>query len=172
MRLKLIIIALCFLFAGSMSAKKYKFELSHSYEVVHTANQGDMTKIFQVYAYGKNADKAIDQAKQDVIAAVIFTGAPGYRNEKNAESVEETTPLVPNAVEAYDQHKKFFDNFFSSGEYMRFVQNVNRDYPVGKDNIQTDKGRRVRVILAVNVKALNDYLNANGIGTQGHKLQF
>lgn len=136
--------------------KNYHFDMKHSYEVqiVRVSQQG--TKFLKVWGIAGSPDKAIDQAKQDAVAACIFTGIEG--NEISGK----IQPLAT-SINAYAKHQKFFDTFFKKGEFMKYVKNVNTGYPFGEDNISTSKGRRVGIYVIVMYDELRKLLEDKGI---------
>ncbi len=90
--------------------------------------------LVEVTSYGKTVDAALAQMKKDAVHGVLFCGGSGECVQK---------PLVGNA-EVENEHKDFFDNFFSaSGDYTKYVveeKNMNiiakkvgkREYKVTK----------------------------------------
>ena len=132
----------------SAYAKKYPFDRNHSYDVsiIRVGQAG--TKYLKVYGVGSNADKAITQAMQDAVAACIFSGVPG--NEK-ADKIE---PICKNGNEAYVQNKAYFEQFFTSGDFLLYVKNTNSMYPTGENNVGVSGGRRV----GINVEVMFDEL--------------
>ncbi len=137
-------------------AKKYPFDMTHSYEVqiVRVAQQG--TKFLKVWGTASSPDKAIDRAMQDAVAACIFTGVEG--NE-----IAGKIPALVSSKDAYTEHKQFFDTFFKSGEFLQYVKNVNTNYPTGENNIKTDKGRKVGIFVVVMYDNLRKRLEDEGI---------
>lgn len=146
----------------TVSAKSYKWNgLDHEYDVISLKQSGQSTQVLKVFAIAGNPDKAIDQALQDAVAAAIFTGfikkldpvpQPGLY-EKAANSGQEF----------YDANKAYFDNFFKKGDFMSFVRNVNKNYPSGENNMAVDGGRRVGVNIEIDLDALRQKLEADGV---------
>lgn len=140
--------------------KKYKFDTEHSYSVmqINSAKQG--TVMVKAWAVDKNPDKAIEQAKMDAVAAILFTGAnPDPR--KAGMGISGVRAL--SSKTDYMNHKEFFDNFFTSGDFMMYVQDINADYPSGENNIKVPKGRKVGINLIILYDALRKLLEENGI---------
>lgn len=156
MRKILFLLFTCLCWQFTVSAKSYKFDRQHPYnvKVVRVAQQG--TKFIKAYATAGSPDKAIDQAMQDAVAACIFTGVEGM------ESAGKIPPILRNS-DAYENNKKFFDEFFKKGKFMNYVKNVNSRYPSGDDNIKTSKGHRVGVYVVVMYDELRKYLEENGL---------
>ena len=128
MKRKLLLIALIAMNFVAAEAKRYKFNMTHSYEVaiVRVAQEG--TKYLKVWGVASSPDKAIDQAMQDAVAACIFTGIEGNQ-------IAGQVPPLTSGKDSYELHKDFFDKFFKKGEFMNYVKNVNSNYPTGENNI-------------------------------------
>ena len=143
---KIVFVLLAFfLCVGPIAGKKYKFVYNPPFEVEQVATGQNYTRLVKSWAVDKNADKAIIKAKQNAIAAVLFTGLP-----RNAVvPIPESPPLCQFDKNAYNTHKQYFDKFFTEGEFLNYVVDVNSTYPTGQDNIQTPEGRRVGVLLQI-----------------------
>ena len=145
---RLITIILMVGCVGCVSAKKYPFDRNHSYDVsiIRVGKAG--TKYLKAFGIAGSADKAIEQAMQDAVAACIFSGVPA--NEK-ADKIE---PICKKGDEAYEQNKAYFDSFFTKGDFMLYVKNTNSMYPTGENNVSVNGGRRV----GINVEVIFDEL--------------
>lgn len=139
-----------------MQAKSYPFDMKHPYEVqiVRVGKEG--TKFLKVYGKAGNADKAIERAMQDAVAACIFTGVEG---------TAEAGKILPlcGGRQAYEEHKEYFDKFFKKGEFMNYVKNTNSGYPSGENNVAVSGGRRVGIFVSVMYDALRKKLEQDGI---------
>ena len=164
-----ILFAIIALVAFSSQAKKYKYVFAPPFEIeqVRVAQQG--TKFVQSWAIEKNADKAIILAKQNAVAAMLFTGiAP---NDVMGAGV--VPPLFPQGPVAYEQNKEYFDKFFQEGNFLNFVVDVNSTYPTGQNNIQTPNGRRVGIYLQLLYDKLRLFLiEENMIKGMGDQFKF
>lgn len=140
----------------SLNAKNYKFDMNHSYEVqvVRVAQQG--TKFLKVWGVAGSADKAMVQAMQDAVAACIFTGVEG---NENAGKV----PALTAGRSVYEEHKDFFDKFFTKGEFLNYVKNSNTGYPTGENNRAVSGGRKVGLFVVVMYDNLRKRLEDEGI---------
>lgn len=147
------------LMALAVSAKSYPFKFQEERNVCVTRSAAAGTKMVEVVAYGGSASKAIDKAMVDAVAALTFTGAAGRGEMEGCPAV-----LIDGAA-AYEGHKKSLDKFFKKGEFLSFVKRVNSGFPTGTDNVKTPKGRRVRVVLIVDWKALAEHFKAEGYKT-------
>ncbi len=168
----LIALTSCLTVSAKEKTPKY---LDHPYMVEQSGSARE-GKLVKVYAFGSNADKAIEQAEKDAVAAVLFSGV-----RPSAEAAGAGVAMPPMVDErTLNDHLGYFNDFFEKklkgGEYkydyQRFVRRVNSEYPTGENNIKTDKGRRVGIYLIVYVdqlrkklqddyilKGLNDYFS-------------
>lgn len=144
----------------TVSAKSYKFEFKHSYNVEQIMNNRNNDPVVRAWAIAGNADKAIDQCKQDAVAAAIFTGISASTDTKYGVS---GIPALASSQNVYEQHKAFFDTFFKKGQFMEFVNEVNNDYPTGENNLSVKGGRKVTILLVVKYQALRSFLQDQGI---------
>ena len=153
---KHLFLILLLLVSLSVSAKKYKFDINHScqVEIVRVAQQG--TKYLKAWGVAGNADKAMDQAMQDAVAACIFTGVEGNQ-------IAGKIPPLTSGRDAYEAHKAFFDQFFTKGEFLNYVKNVNSGYPTGENNIAVKGGRKVGIYVVVMYDNLRQLLEKEGI---------
>lgn len=138
------------------NAKSYPWEIKSAYEVqvVRVAQQG--TKFYKAWGIAGSPDKAITMALQDAVAATIFTGVAGN------ETAGSVPPLCSESG-AYEQHKAYFDTFFKKGEFLNYVENVNKNYPSGENNVSVKGGRRVGVYVKVMYDELRKKLESDGI---------
>lgn len=170
MRVRLLFFILfAVMLASGTQAKKYKFTFTPPYEIeqVRVAKEG--TKFVQSWAVDKNADKAIILAKQNAVAAMLFTGiAP---NDVMGAGV--IPPLFSQGPAAYEQYKDYFDNFFQQGEFLKYAIDVNSTYPTGQNNIKTPEGRRVGVYLQLLYEDLRQFLiKENMIKAMGSQFRY
>ncbi len=170
MKKNVLIVLLCVATVSiQMQAKtyKYKFEPPFEIEQVRVAKQG--LKFVQSWAECKNADKAIILAKQNAVAAMLFTGISS--NDVMGAGV--VPPLFLEGTSAYEKHKDYFDNFFKKGEFLKYAIDVNSTYPTGQNNIQTPKGRKVGIYLQLLYDDLRNRLIDEGmIKAMGDQFRF
>ena len=153
---KLFFLSLLMLVSLGVSAKKYKFDINHScqVEIVRVAQQG--MKYLKAWGVAGNADKAIDQALQDAVTACLFMGVEGNQ-------IAGKIPPLTSGRDAYEAHKDFFDKFFTQGEFLNYVKNVNSCYPTGENNLAVKGGRKVGVYVVVMYDSLRKRLEQEGI---------
>ena len=151
-----ILMCMLLLMASNVMAKSYKFDINRSYEVqiVRVAQQG--TKFLKVWAVAGSVDKAIVQAKQDAVAACVFTGVEGNEIAGNI-------PALTKGRADYEKHKDFFDKFFKKGAFLNYVKSVNSEYPTGENNVATEEGRKVGIYVVVMYDNLRALLEKEGI---------
>ena len=138
---------------------KTRFKIDAERQVFATRSASEGTKMVRVVACGSTAEKAIEQAMCDAVAAISFTGAKG---EGEMDAIP---PVLKDGREQYTKHKKEFNKFFNKGTYLNYVSRVNSTYPAGKDNIKTSKGRKVQVYLIVDWATLAKYFKDAGFQT-------
>ncbi len=146
-----------FLLVNPLAAKKkYKFKLTGDYAIEQKRGGINGTKVVKSWAVAKNADKAIEKAKENAIAAAIFTG---YQANPNPSiGAYEVPALCSNPEETFYNNQDFFEDFFTGKVYLNYVHEVNSAYPSGENNISTPSGRRVGILLVVEYSALRKHL--------------
>jgi hypothetical protein len=162
MKLTRIVVLLLAVLVGASAGyakKKYKFDLNHDYMVVQTASAAN-GKLVKAWAYGKNTDSAMDQARMDAVAAAMFTGIQPSA-ESQGMGIGQLPPLVDQSK--YNEYQSFFTQFFTEGEFLNYVRDVNSAYPTGENNIKTPQGQRVGINLVVYYDELRKMLETNGI---------
>lgn len=142
-------LGISFFLITAQAAKKYKFFLQDAYQIEHVQGSSEDNTIMKVWATASNAKKAVEKAKQDAVAAVIFGGSF-------------VDPIVTHR-EIFDNERDYFEAFFTSGEYLNYVHEVNSAFPTGENNIQTPEGRRVGIMLIVDKTALRKKLEEDGL---------
>ena len=147
-----------------VQAKKYRFDMEHPYRLEQVgASRHPGCKLVKVWGVAGNADKAIERALQDAVAACIFEGLPEKPAAQAGESIGATYPLCREGRGAYEAHKEWFDKFFKEGGFMDYVSNVNSSYPSGENNVGVEGGRKVGIYAEVAYAALRKLLEAEGI---------
>lgn len=161
MRKYLLLIGLLAVMATA-SAKKYPFDMNHSYNVQQIRVAQDESRLVKTWGEAKNADKAIDRALQDAVACCIFMGIDALvtTSGHNAEAIP---PLCPEGISAYQKHKEYFDKFFKNGDFLLYAVNTNSRYPTGENNVKVKNGRRVGIYAQLKVKQLRQRLEQDGI---------
>lgn len=147
------------LFPISVEAKKYPFKIDASREVVINRSTKAGYKMVKVTAYGRNAEKAIEQAMLDAVVSLTFFGASGLGE------MEDSPAVLLEGRTAYDKNKDFFDSFFKEGIFMSYVKKINSTYPTGWDNVKTPKGRRIQILLMVDWNGLTQFYKEAGMKT-------
>lgn len=142
-----------------IEAKKYPFRIDSSRNVVISRSVKAGYKMVQVIAYGRNVDKAIEQAMLDAVVSLTFFGASGLGEMESCPAI-----LLEGSI-AYDKNKDFFDRFFKEGIFIPYVKKVNSTYPTGRDNVKTPKGRRIQILLIVDWNGLAQFYKESGMQT-------
>lgn len=134
---------------------KYKYELD-SFDGSVAAKEGYC--IVKVWNYGKKERLTRDNCMRNAIHGILFKG---YMATGNRMADKGKKPLVP---EGYDAHKKYFDDFFESGDYLQYVQLTNNGQLNAGDVIKIDKKRyKVGMVVLINYNALRDRLEKDKI---------
>lgn len=160
--LGIILTSICFILSiNCVSAKKYKWKYnSHPLEVYSLALGKNGNQLVKSWAVGKNADKAILQAKMDAIEGALFKGIP-YDESTHGMGVSNLPPLVSTAQ--YEENANLFFNFFKTGDFLKYVNAINGRYPTGENNIAVKGGRRIGINLSIDYRGLHQWLEQNGI---------
>lgn len=139
----ILIAAILSLSLGQAAAKKYKFTFNPPFEIEQIRYVSGGVKFIKSWAVDKNADKAIIKAKQNAVAAALFTGIAPNR------VVGASSPISPICASGptYEENKEYFDKILVEGDFLNYALDVNSTYPTGQDNIQTPDGRRVGVYI-------------------------
>lgn len=153
------------LLSASMAtnAKKYPFDTKHQYKVQQERVAEDDSRFVKVWGEARNADKAIIQALQDAVACCIFMGLEGKTSNSIGHNANALPPLCPEGIKAYDEHKEYFDQFFTEGDFLLYAVNSNTRYPTGENNVKIKGGRRVGIYVLLKVKQLRQRLEQDGI---------
>jgi hypothetical protein len=124
-----------------------------NYEVQFIQTGLDGTILFKIYAYGKDDDQAIANAKSDALKAVMFRGIPGS---------DLVRPMVTDLA-APETHKDFFQTFFGTQQYLQYVS-ISGDGTVDSDD-RFKVGKRIKlgVVVSVQKDNLRKLLEAAGI---------
>lgn len=151
-----VIIFVFFVISMSIQAKKYSFDMEHTYEIeiVRVDKQG--YKFCKVWGVASSVDKAIVRAMQDAVAASLFTGISG---NENAGAI----PAICGSIGVYNQNKKYFDSFFKSGDFLQYVRNVNSNYPSGENNVNYKGKRKVALYVQIMYDRLRKKMENDGI---------
>ena len=157
---KLLLIAICFCMALSVSAGKKKDFVDYSYELTYVNNLPSSKpgfKVFKVWSYGKKKDLLTkDICMRNAVHGLLFKGlAP---NESGTQG--KVDPLCP---EGYQAHKEYFDHFFESGEYRQYIQLTSRGAQSAGDVIKGKKEWQVGLLVEVNLSQLRKRMEKDGI---------
>lgn len=164
MRTRIFIFAICTLLVTNVFAQKKKAEnetLEFRYEAEATTGQAVQGYVLlKVYTYSKDKNVALTLAGRNAVHAVLFKGCAD--NNDNAR-IKGTKPIISN-VNAYEENKKFFEEFFKeSGNYQKYIQLVNNGIPGPGDIIKVGKEYKVGVKVLVNKTALRKAMEEAGI---------
>lgn len=143
---------------SSCSAQRRKNPAAfYDYEVECMGTGRDGTQLIKVWGYGRNANKAIDQAKKNAVHAVIFrgitAGQPGCMQR----------PLATRAG-TEQQHRTYFDAFFKDGgKYLNYVALTTDGSIDPKDRLRVGRDYKIGVVVTVMHAQLRKELEAAGV---------
>ncbi|MDD2311754.1 MAG: hypothetical protein PHT14_04380 [Petrimonas sp.] len=146
------ILIACFSTKG-IAQKKGEFSIGNiEVQFIRTGVEG--TVLFKVFSYGKNYDRALENAKPNAVKAVIFKGIPGS---------DISRPMV-NEYELSTSQRQFFEDFFNNGNYLNYVS-ISGDGSVDPSDVLRIKRNqyKVGVVVSVQKAALRKYLEETGI---------
>ena len=107
------------------------------------------SNLIKVYSYASNYNKALNQAKHDAVHGILFKGIVGGNGCSNQPAIVKPQELAANQA--------FFDKFFKSGEYLRFV-NISND-----GSLRVGNQYKIGVVVSVQKDALRKYLEQAGV---------
>ena len=101
--------------------------------------------------YAKNKKLALRDAELSALKAILFQGIDNAKN---------STAMISNKEsEIMKQHKDYFNRLYKSG-YKRFISSSEIVKPFSKD---INKRKNIVINIAVNVRALREDLERNGV---------
>lgn len=154
----LLLCAWCILSGYSQSRKERKqlFESTTNYEIEMLGVGQDGTKVFKIWAYGKNVEEAMMEAKKSAVRACLFRGLPGRGQ------VIRTPPVCP--LQAETEHREFFARFFTTGgPYLNYVNITTDGVPAGQDRLKIKKGYKIGLKVQVLYDHLRKYMEQEGV---------
>jgi hypothetical protein len=156
---KLLLILLFFSSLVQIGCKsKPKFD--YNYEMVCQYQGKGGSYFLKVFTYGKDEQDAIRKAKYSVIHGVLFKGV----------SSGQCGNYPPICHKTYEENSKYFDDFFSSGSYLKYV-NVSNDYSIpAEDRVKTPNGLKIGVMVSVNYEALKTEMEKLGYSLKLNKI--
>ncbi len=160
---KLLITITLLTFCVITEAKKYPFDMKHQYRVEQIRVAEDGGRLIKAWGVASNADKAIIQALQDAVACCIFMGLEAKNSTTIGHNANALPSLCPEGLKAYDEHKAYFDQFFTKGDFLLYAANSNTGYPTGENNVKTKDGRQVGIYVVLKVDQLRKRLEQDGI---------
>jgi hypothetical protein len=155
---KFILFALCSFFcfvANAQDKKEYLYEIE-SFEGRVAAEGG--TCLVKVWNYGKREKFTRKHCMEMAIHGILFKG---YAAANNLSADKGRKALVP---EGYASHKDYFDKFFSSGEYLQYVQLTNNGAIDARDLIKISKREyKIGMVVLISYDALRKRLENDNI---------
>ena len=137
-----------------------KDEEMYRYDVEGVAGSPtDNNKVLiKVWSYGKLQKITREVCMRNAIHGVLFKGVPATSSTGVFSGCEAIVP------DGYDANKEYFDRFFESGEYLKYVVMVNHGNIQAGDRIKLSNNEyKIGMECAVNYKALATKLSDDGI---------
>lgn len=158
----LLLLAFLLLSSGShgqsRKERKQLFNSTTNYEIQMLGVGQDGTKVFKIWAYGKNVDAAIVTAKKQAVRACLFRGLPGSGRTNASPAICE------NGAEAEQRHADFFQTFFATGgNYLNYVNVTTDGVPSGQDRLKIKGGYKVGLKVQVLYNNLRKAMEQEGI---------
>jgi len=134
------------LFLGACTTSKIAYQRTG--EVVYVGRDGNSTLTVESNGFGSNLNDAVFFAEKNTFENLFFKGVPNSNQQ---------APMIPNEHKAVQEHAAFFDSFFHSGEYRKYVISSNLLHKLNK------KGMSVTQELTVDIAALRKRLEQEKI---------
>ena len=158
-RIVVLIFSALLSFGVSLSADGKERVVPFNYElsVVQEGNAATSGhKIFKVWSFGKKGDLTQEICMRNAIHGLLFRGLIA----EDMGSQGSVAALVP---DGYESHKDYFDAFFSSGDFLQFIQPASKGAQQAGDVVKMKKEYRVGLLVQVNLSALRKRLEKDGI---------
>jgi len=140
---------LLFLFATLVSATS----IAQEYNITSAGQGKDGNYLVKVRTYVSKTQMAEDALKQCAVHGVIFRGI----TDKSGAAAQNPLVSDPNIA---NTKKSFFEDFFSKGEYLKYVSVVESSLSCTK---VPKKKYEASALLLVNKESLRGYLEKSGI---------
>lgn len=133
----------------------YRYELE-SYEGNVPVQAGSC--MVKVWSYGKKEKVTRRECMKNAVHGILFKG---YAKADARSADHGRKALVP---DGYEAHKKYFKDFFNSGDYLQYVQLTNNGQLTAGDVIKIAKKEyKVGMVVIVNYEALRKRLEKDGV---------
>lgn len=141
----------------SVVGKERPVPFNYELSVVKEGNSATSGhKIFKVWSFGKKSDLTQEICMRNAIHGLLFRGLIA----EDVGSQGSVAALVP---DGYESHRDYFDAFFSSGDYLQFIQPVSKGAQQAGDIVKMKKEYKVGLLVQVNLSALRKRLEKDGI---------
>lgn len=151
---------------GASREAKNISKWSH-YEVTTNAVGQNGTKFMKVWGFGKNVDKAVEQAKKNAVHACLFRGVPGSSNAKPTPAIFQQQNGQQMLIDNYDY---FYDFFEKNKSYLAFVNLTTDGIPSGTDRREVKGGYKVGIDVQVMYDNLRKQMEVDGLLTKNSKM--
>ena len=132
----------------------YRYELENYTD----ATMPDGNIMVKVWNYGKKEKITRQTCMRNAVHGVLFKGVSGGRASGLSKGHAALCP------DGYSAHTDYFDNFFNSGDYMKYVELTNNGNIQPEDRIKiSSKEYKIGMVCIINFNALRDRLQKDGI---------
>ena len=112
--------------------------------------------LVKCYSYGSTFQNARKKVKQDAVHGVLFKGV-------SANSKKGCSNQDPICNVTYEEKKEWFDNFFNSGDYLKYVTLSNDGNVAASDRIKIKRGYKVGFTVTVSSDQLRKRMEKEGL---------
>ncbi len=151
---------LCVLCSFTVLNGKDKTEEMYRYDVepFDSSARSPSEYIMKVWSYGKIDKLTRNLFKRNAVHAIIFKGVAATDASSTVKGVR---PLAP---DSYEANQKIYDDFFNSGEYLKYVDFVNDGNILPGDRVKiSNKEYKIGMVCVVHKRALIQWLKDNKI---------
>lgn len=136
------------------------FMSTDNYEIEVYGIAPDGFKNLFVWGYGKNIDKAVQNAKKNAVDAALFRTIPGH-----GENLQLTTPAICGR-KAKKEYASFFEDFFKpGGEWISYVNLTTDGEPSGQNRLKVQGGYKVGIYVQIDYDSLRNRMREEGLAT-------
>ncbi|GFR77377.1 hypothetical protein ElyMa_002236900 [Elysia marginata] len=132
--------------------------ISYSYEAVCAGVGTPGNYLVKISTYGKSLGKAKEKFRSHAVHAILFKGVSG-----SGATGTTCNGKKPVCNVSYEENRTWFDNFFASGDYLKYVSYNNGGYISSDDRIKTADGNyKVSTVLVISLDALRKRMEKEG----------
>jgi hypothetical protein len=150
---KIVLFTLLLGFIISTSYAKDKVDDSrYEIEMAEVGEPG--TLVVKVWCYSKKPRVSEDVAKMNAVKGVLFKGVSDSGRMKCRKAL---------VTDGYENHKDYFDTFFSEGRYARYSRVALNDYVEQNSLIKVGKQYKIGKIVVISYSDLRKQLETDKV---------